>query len=203
MDSSKALRRHQADVGAFARSLASLCELLEQEPTFNGDGTWFPRTGEEARAAERAREVDRLSGRAAHGLHAAGSFVEWKPRGTWNTRPVNPATAWRTIIDSDPMFPPSVIFACCEQATGILEMKAEHAEEREASVGAKLESAFGFWQRIRGGPGEPGRYAPIIVTAVMSVAGALFTAWLSYKFGWIGEKSPSEGIGGNHRWRSS
>ncbi len=118
---SQALRRHRADVEVFARALGSLCEVLEQEPTFNGDGTWYPRKGEETEAGERAREVDRLSGRAAYGFAAAGSFVEWKPRGTWNTQPVNPATTWRTIIDSDPMFPPGVIFACCDQATGILE----------------------------------------------------------------------------------
>lgn len=190
MANAKQLKQHITDIQLFGGALTSLLDLLEQEPSFNGDGRWWPKGGNAALAASRAQDVDRLAGRAAYAFAEAGSIIEWKPRGVppGITRPVNPAIAWRTIIDVDPMFPPSVILACCDQALGILEMKAEQAEAREGTLGAKVDSALNAWERVRGGRGEPGRYGPIILTAVLSVLGTLFTAWVTFKLGWIGNQ---------------
>lgn len=190
MANAKQLRQYSADIQLFGGALTSLLSLMEREPSFNGDGRWWPRPGNEAQAESRVRDVDRLAGRAANAFAEAGSIIEWKPRGVppGITKPVNPAIAWRTIIDVDPMFPPSVILACCDQAIDILDMKAERAQEREGTIGAKVDGALNAWQRVRGGRGEPGRYGPIVLTAVLSVIGALFTAWVTYKLGWIGDK---------------
>lgn len=101
--------------------------------------------------------------------------VDWKPRGTFQTQPVNPAQAWSTILDWDPMFGVDVILACCNQALGILEMRADYEqEERDERQHARHRSS----PRI-----AAGHLAGILKWAG-GVAGALVVAFLTYRFGW-------------------
>lgn len=137
------------------------------------------RPGQEAEAAQLRFEVDRQAGRAAHALAAAGSYVEWKPRGTFQTQPVNPAVAWSTILAPDPMFGPDVILACCSQALGILDMQAEAAEEDESKplhrVRAGLPDVPGGWVR---------RHAWPAVRWVGGVTATVIAGFLIYVLGW-------------------
>ncbi len=141
------------------------------------DGTRYaPRRGMEAEATRLRFDVDRIAGRAAYAFSEAGSFVSWKPRGTMQTQPVNPATAWATVVSDDPMFGLDVLMACCSQALGILEMKAEAAEEEERHPTPRP-------------PASVHRHVPTWVAraawwTVGSVGTALLVAYLTYRLGW-------------------
>jgi hypothetical protein len=130
--SSVKLRKRLADLTAFVNALNELLEVTEpMQVTYSGPATFVPRNGMEGEASRRRLEVDRAAGRAAYAFAEAGSIIDWKPRGTMQTQPVNPATIWATILDGDPIVPVSLIFSCAAQATGVLEMKIESAEEEE------------------------------------------------------------------------
>lgn len=77
--------------------------------------------------------------------------MNWKPRGTFQTQPVNPAVEWATILDWDPKFPVEAILSVCSQALGILDMQAQAAEEREGRPFNRLRSwlprVVGAWFR--------------------------------------------------------
>lgn len=127
-------RRYARDIKTFMDALARLLEVMDPDAGALTPGSprrWMPRPGLESEAARRRGAVDLVTGRAARAFDAAGMVVSWKPRGTWQEVPVNPATSWSTIIDFDPRFDVDVIVSCAGQAVGILEMHAEDAEEQE------------------------------------------------------------------------
>jgi hypothetical protein len=181
MKKSERFRQRQHDVAAFAAALQRLLEVCDAEPSLAGYPTWHAKEGYENAAAQRAAEVDRLAGRAAIGL-GHEFFIEWKPRGTWQTQPVNPASGWRTIFDWDPNFDAGTIFAVCNQAIGALDAWASEAEEDEQSVGGKIRA-------LRGDrPARP-RRDHHVVGWVLGVTGAviagLVVAYLAHHFHWV------------------
>jgi hypothetical protein len=189
--SSKTLRRRSRDIAEFSEALVRVLELTEPRYTASTFPTWRPRAGQEAELASRTAVADRLAGRAAFALASTGAVVDYKPPGTWQTTPVNPIGAWRTIFDAYAMFSPEMIFACCNQAIGLLDAHADDAEEHEHSLEGKLGHAFGFWHRIRGGSdlrgGRRGIRFPATVVGIPSavlatVIAGLITNW----FGWGG-----------------
>jgi hypothetical protein len=134
MSTSETYRRYARELQAFGDALQQLLDVMEQTEglDFIGyPGMWVPRPGHEAEAGRRRAAVDVLTGRAAYAVNASGVHVQWKPSGTFQTVAINPAAEWSTIIQEDPRFDVDTIFACIRQALGILEMKAEEAEERE------------------------------------------------------------------------
>jgi len=144
--------------------------------------------------AERAAIVDRLSGRAALALESVGTGIDYKPPGVMpgHTQRVNPAAAWRTIIDRYPMFPPQMILACCDQALGLLDACAFEAEQHESTLEGRLSRAFGFWGRVRGDGRDIGKaprgfgFVASIFGIPSSVIALLITAYLTHWFGWGG-----------------
>jgi hypothetical protein len=178
MAHSRRLGRRQRDVAVFRDGLIRLLGVLNPSGgSFGGFPSWAPQPGREAEAATIAAEVDALSGRAAIAL-GYDFFIEWKPRGTMQTQPVNPASAWRTIFNHDPMFPPEMILAVCNQAIGALDGLAADAEENEHSFSGKLGRVTGFWGSIRGdrSRGQPSQYGAVILGAVLAVPAALAAA---------------------------
>lgn len=169
------LRRRQQHIADFAESLARLLDVLEPgEGSFGGYPSWTPKRGYEQEAARRAAEVDRLSGSAALALTSIGVVIDWKPRGTMQTRPVNPAGAWRTILDQDPMFPPDMILGVCNQAIGALDAVAADAHEEGSLRGVSRRR-----QNDGGGHG-------LVLALIVAVAAGLLVAYLTYFFGWTG-----------------
>jgi hypothetical protein len=178
MDAAK-LKRRQADIEAFVGALNHLLSTLEPDQrSYLGGPAWVPQAGRELEAAQLRGEVDRVAGRAAAAFASIPVFVEWKPPGTWQTQPVDPAQAWATILSDSPMFGPDVIFACANQALGVLDTQIVEAEEEKATEPAKPPSREGH----RSG-GHAWREATKWAGAV---AGGLLVAYLAYRLGWSG-----------------
>jgi hypothetical protein len=178
MSSAETLRKRQSDLEAFQVALQRFLEVME--PHHNGllydsAATWVPRPGQETEAVRRKADVDRVAGRAAYAFAAAGSFVAWKPRGTFQTVPVNPATEWATILERDPRFDVETIFACCSQSFGLLEMKIEEAEEYERQ---KVRRFLRGLARLTGSGLRP------VVRWTARAIGALAIAGATYLLGW-------------------
>jgi hypothetical protein len=180
MKSPETYRRYARDINAFATALNRFLEVMEphrdallpNEPRF-----WTPRAGQESDAARLKANVDLLTGRAAHAFAAAGSQIDWKPRAAyeWQTIPVNPAAGWQTILDSDPRFDVSVIFTCGLQAIGILDMRAEEAEEWQRQ---RFRRAIGRAARLTGSGLRP------LARWTLRTAGTLAAAGLTFWLGW-------------------
>jgi hypothetical protein len=143
-------------------------------------------------ATRRAAVVDRLSGRAALALEPVGIGIDYKPPGAMpgQTQRVNPAAAWRTIIDGYPIFPPQMILACCDQAIGLLDACAFEAEAHERTFEGRLSHALGFWHRVRAENGNADARGIGFVASVLGIPSALtvalITAYLTHWFGWGG-----------------
>lgn len=178
--SARKLRRRAADINAFANALHELLQLFESNEwtTEGGHPLLRPRSGSEADAARAAGEVDLLAGAAALGIAEGAGLVAWKPPGTWQTQPVNPVSAWRTIFEDYPMFGPDVISSSCAQAIGVLEARAVDAEEDEKRPRRMRTGA----STSAGGSGHP--YGTIVLSSILGVAGTLVTAYVIYRFGW-------------------
>ena len=184
MSSSKMYHRRHDDVQTFVAALSRFLDVCEQSDGYEFltiYPSWTPKPGRQAEATRLAAEVDRASGRAAVGL-GGEFFIDWKPRGTTQTKRVNPAATWRTILSDDPAFPADAIFAVCNQALGVLDMRATEAEEREASLAGKIERLTGTPRRH---PRESnGQLRTAFLVSLVGVPAALLVAYLVYLFGW-------------------
>jgi hypothetical protein len=174
----KTYRRRHDDVVAFVEALNRFLSVCEPHAQFSANPTWAPRHGQGAEAARLAGEVDRVAGRAALAL-GTDFFIEWKPRGTFQTQPVSPASGWRTILDYDPNFTVDVIFAVCNQAIGVLEAKAMEAEEHEHSLAGKVERVAG---RERSASGH---LSGVVLGFVVALAAGLVAAYVAFRLGWV------------------
>jgi hypothetical protein len=181
MPNPKTYRRRHDDIQAFAAALnrfLDVCEPSESNEFLTIYPSWTPKPGRTADAAQLAAEVDRASGRAAVAL-GGEFFIDWKPRGTFQTQRVNPAAMWRTILDSDPAFPVDAIFAVCNQALGVLDMRATEAEEHARSLAGKVE-------RITGSTRRSGEHVSgLVIAFVIALVAALVAAYLAFRFGWV------------------
>src|SRR5680860_726327 len=89
-------------------------EMLAELQPVPGSGfgssynTWQARPGREVQAGALRAKAAGLSGPAAYAFDIAGVFVDYKRAGTWNRRPINPATVWSTMFD-DAMIEPSLL----------------------------------------------------------------------------------------------
>ena len=187
MSKAKTYRRRLDDVQAFAAAFSSLLDVCEASVS-DGWGmfypSWTPRPGREQDAARLAAEVDRASGRAAIGL-GHEFFIDWKPRGTFQTQRLNPAAGWRVILDHDPPFPADAIFAVCNQAIGVLEARTTEAEEHEHSLVGRLERITGTARRNRRRQGVSGGHLrTALLASIVGIPSTLLVAYIVFRFGW-------------------
>jgi hypothetical protein len=187
MSDAKIYRRKHDDVQAFVTALTRFLNVCESSgPDYFGvsNAVWTTKPGHESEAARLGGEVDRVAGRAAIAL-GNEFFISWKPRGTFQTQPVSPATGWRTILDRDPAFTVDVIFAVCNQALGVLDARATDAEEREREAAEKKQAEPA--RRVRDGRQKSetgGHLRTAIVASLVGIPSALLVAYLVYLFGW-------------------
>lgn len=59
---------------------------------------WTPKSGREAQAEQLAARVTMLAGPAAEALAISGSYLDYKPPGTWQTQVTNPILVWSTML---------------------------------------------------------------------------------------------------------
>lgn len=148
---------------------AALGELLAvsdgEERSYSGPPTIVPRPGLYSEWAAARAKVDLLAARAAHTLQAVGVGMSYKPPGTMQTVPVNPAAAWATMLGDRPMFSPIDMDACLNQAIGAL----------EANLGSSSEPAR---EPMPGARHVPTIVVGIIIGAGSTVGGGLILWWL-------------------------
>lgn len=190
----------------YARAVTNLRDFLEGfnemlaefEPVMSGALSSFPawraRAGHEAQADALRAKAAVLAGPAAHAFDAAGVWIDYKPPGTWQQRPVNPALVWSTMFSDTPMLDPSLVNQIGLQALGLLENARDEQAEREKGFVGAIAWFLTLGPRIRAAAGLPPRSAPgIVVTSVVvliqgvlvaAVGGALvfpLAGWL----GWL------------------
>jgi hypothetical protein len=169
--------------------------MKDLEPVSNGFmGTrWRPKPDHRSDAEKHAGEVARLVGPAAEAFDLSGSWIDHKPRGTMQTQPVNPALAWSTIFDEDPMFEPSLIAVVGRQALSLLEHTGREQAARQRGLIGALAWFFTLAPRVREAAGLPARSVQgqavtwitvlvqgIIVTAVGGVLVYPLAKWLGW-----------------------
>jgi hypothetical protein len=153
--------------------------ILDLEPT-SGYGRfprWEPKPDRRTHADRLASELARLAGPAAEAFDASGVYIDYKPPGTWQTRPVNPALIWSTIFDETPMFDPSLMAIVGRQALGLLEHKRDEQAARQRGLIGALAWFFTLAPRVREAAGLPARSAPgqVVTWIIVLVQGLIVT----------------------------
>ena len=70
---------------------------------------WAPKAGREAHAERLAARLTMLAGPAAEALALSGSYLDYKPPGTWQTQSVNPILLWSTMLTDKAMLDPHLM----------------------------------------------------------------------------------------------
>jgi hypothetical protein len=110
---------------------------------------WRVKPGHESRIDSIVPRVAALSGPAAYAFDAAGVYVDYKPAGTRQTQPVNPAVPWSTILDGEPMVEPLLMYTTGQQALGLLENARNIQAERERGFIGEVAWFFTLAPRVR------------------------------------------------------
>ncbi|NDL60836.1 hypothetical protein [Phytoactinopolyspora mesophila] len=156
--------------------------LAELEPVASGVLSSFPawraRRGREAKADALRAKAAALAGPAALAFDAAGVSIDYKPPGTWQQQPINPALVWSTMFGNTPMLDPSLVNQVGLQALGLLEHKGDEQAEREKGFVGAIAWFLTLGPRIRAAAGLPPRSAPglVVTSVVVLVQGILIAA---------------------------
>lgn len=169
MASKADLRRQVEDLKLFTHLLEGVLALS----TFVSDG-WSgrqqlqPKPGREQEWYAAKAAVDRHAARAARAFAESQMHILWKPPGTWDTVPLNPASQWGTIFEEFPRFSLEALEACTNQAIGALEDRIDNPIRGER--GPKIEALNPAVRLVW-------RFAVFLI-------GGLFLAWLAWKLDW-------------------
>lgn len=175
------------DYARAARNLRSFLEAFDElvgelEPDagspLSSFPAWRPKYGHDTRVGVLRAKVAGLTGAAAMAFNTAGAWLDYKPPGTWNRQPVNPAVVWATIFDDEPMLDPPLVTQIGLQALGLLEhMRVEQAERESGFVGA-IAWFLTLGPRVRQAAGLPPRSAPgvVVTSVVVLIQGVLIAA---------------------------
>lgn len=127
-----------------------------------------PKPGREQEWHAAKSKADRLVAAAARSFDAVGASISYKPRGTWDQYPINPASTWETILKDDPMYDASLLDTMTNQAIGAYESLVDDPPKRQR---VRIEG-FSF----------PGWVAGVLAGVVATVIGGGILYWL----GWVG-----------------
>ena len=150
----------------FHEVLGELIMVSDAEDlSYSGPPTLVSKKGCQAEWGAARAKVDRLAPRAAHTFLAVGVGMSYKPPGTMQRVPVNPAASWATMVSDRPMFSPSDMEACINQAIGAL----------EANLGSSSEPAR---EPIPGARHVPTIVVGLTIGVASTVASGLILWWL-------------------------
>ena len=127
-----------------------------------------PKPGREHEWMAAKAKADRLVAGAARSYALVNATISYKPRGTWDRYPVNPASHWATLLSDDPMFGPDLLDTMTNQAVGAYENAVEDPPQRDRLT------IEGF--------SLPGWLGALAITVI----GGLIVAGLAYWLGWVG-----------------
>jgi hypothetical protein len=150
--------------------------MLDLEPTFDHGRfpRWKPKPDRRSHADQLVGEVASLAGPAAEAFEASGIWMDYKPPGTGQTQPVNPALAWSTIFDPMPMFDPHLMAIVGQQALGWLEHKRDEQAARQRGFIGAVAWFFTLAPRVREAAGLSAQSAPgHVVTWITVIAQGL------------------------------
>lgn len=187
--SSVVLRKRRDAVVAFLNKfhdVLAICEPVNSWP--DTMPTWRPRAGREAEVAKLAGELELMCGPAAQAVESVGMLAAYKPRGTFQTRPMNPVLVWSTLM-SDPVITADLIDALCRRAIGVLDHEADERAEDEKSISGRVVRAVSMprriWQAATGAPADAAAHKSAFVSGiVVTVLTGLLVAFLAHYFGW-------------------
>jgi hypothetical protein len=154
---------------------------------------WTPKPGRQAEAERLAATVARLAGPAAEALNLSGSLFNYKPPGTWQTQPANPALLWSTMLTDDAMLDPQLMEVACAQGLGLLENRRDEQAAREKGVVGAIAWFLTLAPRVREAAGLPRHTArgnlvtgavALVQTILVAVVGGALAAGLAHAFGW-------------------
>lgn len=169
MASKAELRRRVEDLTTFHQLLGALFAVSEFVHDGWGDGQRVvAKVGREPAWYSAKAMLDRHAGRAARAFEEARIYVLWKPPGTWNETPLNPASQWGTICEERPRFSIHVLDACTNQAIGTLEARIDDPIRGER--GPRVESLHPVLR--------------VVWKLAVFVVGGLALAWVAWKLGW-------------------
>lgn len=162
------LKRHADSLVQFDRALSELFNLSKPDRDHWDGPTIEPKPGRESDWFAAKAKVDRLSYKAARAYDVAGVVINWKPRGTMATSPINPATNWATILGPDPSFSPADLGSCTNIALGSLEDQTQNPPKRQRTRDPSL-----------------GSMSTPIRAIIVTVIGGLIVAGIAYWLGWV------------------
>lgn len=185
-------RRAADDLSAFLQAFDRL--VGELQPVGYGHFlSWQPKPGHEAQASRLTAEVASLAGAAAEAFVVSGQHIEYKPPGTMQTQPVNPALVWSTMFDTLPMLDPPLMAVVGGQALGYLNHRhREQAARQKGLIGAPA-WFFTLAPRVREAAGLPrhsgrGRFVAgltvLLQTLFVTVVGGVLVLPLASWLGW-------------------
>jgi hypothetical protein len=172
-------QRAAKHLGDFLVAFDQLMADLEPAPAsgLSRFPRWEPKPGRRSDAERHAGEVQRLAGPAAEAFDLSGSWINYKPPGTWQTQPINPALAWSTMFDEMPMVDPSLVATVGRQALSLLEHRGSEQAARQRGLIGALAWFFTLAPRVREAAGLPARSArgQAVTWSVAIVQGLIVT----------------------------
>lgn len=164
------------------------CDPVDNWP--DDTPSWRPKPGRDAIVNRQASELHVKTAVAAEIVERLGLTHRWKPRGTFQTMPVNPVLAWPSIFQRDPITSTEYIYSSCNQAIGLLTHGAEEAHEHEQSVTGRIEHAADaprrLWRAVRGAPRATSEHKTAFASGILvtAIGGAIGT-YLAHLLHWL------------------
>lgn len=152
----------------FHGAVGDVLSLTDFEETAYGERRAAPKPGREEEWMTARAKADRLVAAASRSFAMVGATISYKPRGTWNEYPIDPATHWATVLSDDPMFGPDMLDTMTNRAVGAYQDAVEDP-------------------RRRGGVNVEGFSLPAWLGALSyTVLGGLIVAGVAFWLGWVG-----------------
>lgn len=167
MRQAEAQRRIEALVD-FRNAVGEVLRLSDFEDNSWGTRRATPKRGREQEWSAAKAKADRLVAAASRSYAMVNAYIMYKPRGTWDQYPIDPATQWATILSDDPMFGPDLLDTMTNQAIGAYD---DAVKDPDKSRNVSVE---GF--------SIPAWLGALAYTAL----GGLIAMGLAFWFGWVG-----------------
>lgn len=152
----------------FHDAVGDVLRLTDFDSNVYGQSRSIPRPGHTQERMAAKAKVNRLVAAAARSYAMVNATIMYKPRGTWNEYPINPATNWETVLSDDPMFGMDMLDTVTNQAVGAY----EDAVEDPPSTGRVSVEGFSL----------PAWLGALAYTAL----GGVIAMGLAYWLGWVG-----------------
>ena len=189
-----AYQRAAKSLRDFLMAFEQLMPELEPAVGLGKYHRWRPKPNRQSEAERILNELTRLAGPAAVAFDLSGVSIDYKPPGTMQTRPVNPALAWSTIFDEMPVLDPSLMVIVGRQALGLLEHREREQAARQRGLIGALAWFLTLAPRVREAAGLPARSAQghvvtwitvILQGLIVTVVGGVLIYPVAKLLGWL------------------